>query len=86
MTLRIREDRYITNIMSFVFTAPKKGNIRLLQNKDSEKIRSVMLNQKKDARLPAKALISSFTFKFGRRLKTSCKKELIMNIYSTILF
>ena len=79
MTLRMREERYITNIISFVLTAQREK--RDLKKKEKEKlyiqqIIPIYLPKLECLHLwhivlPANALINSFTLRFGSRLNTS---------------
>lgn len=81
ITLLIREERYMTNIISFVFTANIRNTnnhsilkIKLIRNHISIIIIIIMIiNHIYNTCIPAKAFISSDTLRFGSRLKTSCK-------------
>jgi hypothetical protein len=45
-------------------------------NTYSANVNNIIVYKGQDARLPAKALISSFTLRLGSRLNTSCKKKM----------
>lgn len=76
MTLRMRDERYITSIISFVFTANDKE--RMLIKKTLNIIRLDIKFEKTEHiyfcvhNIPANALTNSVTLRFGSRLNTSC--------------